>query len=252
MRILILSDLHNEFQLFAPVSTDADVVILAGDIGVKARSVEWAAKAFGSLPVVMVAGNHDLWGSSIPHGYEKMKAAARGTNVHFLQNEQVVIDGIRFLGCTLWTNYRLTGNQPLAMLDARLRMAKDFRKIRNQAYGRTSPAFMRDEHMKSIRFLGEHLNTPFSGKTVVVTHHAPSGAAITERFRNEGQSHLNAAYASNLEHMMGGEVVQLWVHGHTHDSLDVDIGGTRVVCNPRGYAPDHLNPSFNSGFLVNL
>jgi predicted MPP superfamily phosphohydrolase len=128
MKLLILSDLHNEFQPFQPVPTDADVVILAGDIDVKARSGQWAASTFGSLPVVMVAGNHDLWGSSIPRGYEKMKEAVRGSHVHFLQNDQVVIDGVRFLGCTLWTDYRLTGNQPLAMWDARQRMTRDFKK----------------------------------------------------------------------------------------------------------------------------
>jgi predicted phosphodiesterase len=82
MRLLILSDLHNEFEPFEPVHTDADVVILAGDIGTKARAAQWAASAFGSLPVVLVAGNHDLWGSSIPRGYVKMREAAQGTNVH--------------------------------------------------------------------------------------------------------------------------------------------------------------------------
>ena len=251
MKLLILSDLHNEFQPFEPVETDADVVVLAGDIGTKARAVQWASGAFGSLPVVMVAGNHDLWGSSIPRGYEKMREAARGTNVHFLQDETVVIEGVRFLGCTLWTDYRLTGNQPLAMWDARQRMTNDFRKIRNAAYGRSSPAYMRDQYAKSLQFLAEQLDAPFAGQTVVVTHHAPTGASIPKRFRAQTQSHLNAAYASNLEHMMG-EAVQLWVHGHTHDSVDVDIAGTRVACNPRGYAPDDLNPDFVPGLVVEV
>ena len=252
MKLLILSDLHNEFEPFVPVPTEADLVILAGDIGTKARAVQWAASAFGSLPVVMVAGNHDLWGSSIPRGYEKMKDAARGTRVHFLQNDQVVIDGVRFLGATLWTNYRLTANQPLAMWDARQRMVRDFKKVRNAQFGKTSPAFMLEQHFKSAQFLSEQMAMPFSGKTVVVTHHAPTGASIPERFRADSQSHLNAAYASNLEHMMGGDAVQLWVHGHTHDSLDMNIAGTRVICNPRGYAPDDLNPDFLPGFLVEV
>lgn len=251
MKLLILSDLHNEFEPFQPVSTDADAVILAGDIGIKARSVKWAANAFGSLPVVMVAGNHDLWGSSIPRGYEKMKESAFDTNVHFLQNEVAVIGGVRFLGCTLWTDYRLTGNQPLAMWDARQRMTGDYRKIRNATYGRSSPAYMRDQHYKSVQFLAEQLQKPFFGKTVVVTHHAPTGASIPTEFKGQVQSHLNAAYASNLEHLMG-DSVQLWVHGHTHDTVDLEIAGTRVVCNPRGYAPDDLTPGFKPGLLVEV
>lgn len=250
MKLLILSDLHNEFEPFEPVPTDADVVILAGDIGTKARSVMWAASAFGSLPVVMVAGNHDLWGSAIPRGYEKMKEAARGTNVHFLQNEEVVIDGVRFLGCTLWTDYKLTGNQSFAMSEANQCM-NDFRKIRNATYGRSSPTYMRDEHAKSVQFLAEQLAAPFVGKTVVVTHHAPTGASIPKQFRDQNQSLLSAAYASNLEYLMG-DAVQLWAHGHIHDSMDVDIGGTRVVCNPRGYAPNDLNRNFQPDLVVEI
>lgn len=250
MKLLILSDLHNEFEPFVPVSTEADVVILAGDIGTKARSVKWAASAFGSLPVVMVAGNHDLWGSAIPRGYEKMQEAARGTNVHFLQNEQVVIDGVRFLGCTLWTDYRLKGDQSQAMYEVGQTM-NDFWKIRGANYARLSPRHMLDEHLKSVRFLTQHLAQPFEGKTVVVTHHAPTAASLRERF--EGESvHIRAAYASNLEHLMGGDVVPLWVHGHTHNTVDVQISGTRVVCNPRGYAPDDLTLGFEPGFLVEI
>lgn len=114
MKLLILSDLHNEFQPFQPVPTDADVVILAGDIDVKARSGQWAASAFGSLPVVMVAWATTTSGARPFRVATKTKEAVRGSHVHFLQNDQVLIDGVR-LGCTLWTDYRLTGNQPLAM-----------------------------------------------------------------------------------------------------------------------------------------
>lgn len=250
MKLLILSDLHNEFEPFVPVPTNADVVILAGDIGTKARAVKWAASAFGSLPVVMVAGNHDLWGSAIPRGYEKMKEAALGTNVHFLQNEVAVIDGVRFLGCTLWTDYRIGGSQSEAMYDVRQSM-NDFKKIRNAKFGRSSPRYLFDEHVKSVRFLTEHLAQPFDGKTVVVTHHAPTAASLRERF--EGESvHIRAAYASNLEHLMGGDVVPLWVHGHTHNTVDVQISGTRVISNPRGYAPDDLTLGFKPGLLVEV
>ena len=84
---------------------------------------------------------------------------------------------------------------------------------------------MLDEYLKSVRFLTQQLAQPFEGKTVVVTHHAPTAASLRERF--EGESvHIRAAYASNLEHLMGGDVVPLWVHGHTHNTVDVQISGT--------------------------
>ena len=34
--------------------------------------------------------------------------------------------------------------------------------------------------------------------------------------------------------MLDGSRAQLWIHGHTHDSFDYVVNGTRVVCNPRG------------------
>jgi hypothetical protein len=65
----------------------------------------------------------------------------------------------------------------------------------------------------------------------VVTHHAPSRRSIVPRFVG---SWLNPCYASDAEHLLGRSA--LWIHGHMHDSFDYAVRGTRVVCNPRGYA----------------
>jgi hypothetical protein len=46
MKLQIYSDLHNEFARFDPAPTDADLVILAGDIDIKARGVKWANETF--------------------------------------------------------------------------------------------------------------------------------------------------------------------------------------------------------------
>jgi hypothetical protein len=73
---------------------------------------------------------------------------------------------------------------------------------------------------------------------VVITHHAPSRRSVHPRFAS---SLLNAAFVSDAERFLGGDRVQLWIHGHTHDSFDYVVDGTRVVCNPRGYAKDGVN-----------
>ena len=41
-------------------------------------------------------------------------------------------------------------------------------------------------------------------------------------------------------------------HGHTHHSFDYQIGEWRVVCNPHGYYPRHLNKDFNPREVVTV
>ena len=74
------------------------------------------------------------------------------------------------------------------------------------------------------------INETFQGKTVVVTHHCPSWNSVTPKYQS---NLLSACFASRLEDLLGKS--ELWIHGHTHESFDYDINGTRVVCNPRGY-----------------
>ena len=90
---------------------------------------------------------------------------------------------------------------------------------------------------------------PFRGRTVVVTHHAPSSRSVHPRYARD---QLTPAFASSLEMMMDGERAALWVHGHMHDSFDYEIYGTRVVCNPRGYAPNALNPEFRPDYAIEI
>ena len=49
-----------------------------------------------------------------------------------------------------------------------------------------------------------------------------------------------------------GIATWLWIHGHTHESFDYEIGKTRVICNPRGYAPIEINKEFKPDFNVEV
>lgn len=249
MKLHILSDLHLEFSNFSPPATDADVVILAGDIDLNTKGVKWAIETFKG-PVIFVPGNHEFYGGSLGRTLTKVSELAKDSNVHVLDRESIVIDGVRFIGTTLWTDFRLTGNQPLAQLDALKRMF-DYKMIRKSYIQKIKPDDILQQHAQARFYVEQKLEEYFSGKTVVVSHHAPSELSIHRRYRDR-TDHLNAAYASRLDHLMGGELVALWVHGHTHDSFDYDIYGTRVVCNPRGYVPDEPNQEFDPGLVVEI
>jgi Icc-related predicted phosphoesterase len=247
MRLHILSDLHIEFGDFEPPTTDADMVVLAGDIGVGVAGLRWAASRFADRPVIYVPGNHEFYHHDIAL-VDELRAVAP-SHVHVLDNDEVEINGVRFLGATLWTDFSLFGEaeQLFAMQHAQQCMT-DFAIIHKGAR-RFKPEDALKLHVKSHRWLAAKLAKPCDGRTVIVTHHAPSARSIHDRYSG---SLLSGAFASNLEKMMGADHVALWIHGHMHDSFDYIINGTRVICNPRGYTPDALNPDFKADFVVDI
>jgi predicted phosphodiesterase len=253
MKLNILSDLHLGFEAFERPVNDADVVVLAGDIARPRQAVSWASGF--DKPVLYVPGNHEFYGSSIDGTVAELERLCRGTNVHLLEDRAVVLGGVRFLGTTLWSDFRLfgTGERKSAAMAEAKRLLRDFSRI---ALSESSDAVFTPEDCAALcgrhaDWLESTLATPHDGPTVVITHHAPSPGSIHPRFAG---SLLNACFVSDFEHLLGEERSQLWIHGHTHDSFDYQVRRTRVVCNPRGYARSGVdeNPLFDPDFIVEV
>lgn len=239
MKLHIVSDLHLSVCAWEPPATDADAVILAGDVARPADAVAWARR-FGRT-VFYVAGNHEFYGGSIPGTIAALKALSAGSQVRVLDNEEARFRGVRFLGTTLWTDFRLfgTGDRGAAAIGEAQKLIRDFSRIRMADDGRLfTPADSQALFDAQARWLERKLAEPYAGPTVVITHHAPSPRSIHPRFAG---SLLNACFVSDAEKLLDGRRARLWIHGHTHDSFDYLVNGTRVVCNPRGYARDGVN-----------
>lgn len=242
MKIQLASDLHLEFlqQRFpnwhGVKSTDADVLILAGDIHTAASGI--ASFKDWPVPVVYVHGNHELYGEEYASGVNKLRQSASSGSVKYLDQDVFIHHGVRFLGTCLWTDYLLftEGQQSLCMHTARAAL-NDHRLIQtdNRPF---SPQDALACHQASIAWLEAQLSLPFDGKTVVVTHHAPHFKSVHPRFAND---FLTAAFASDLSALIERHQPELWCHGHMHDSSDYMLGNTRVLANPRGY-PVRSNP----------
>lgn len=259
-RIAVMSDLHREHYNGTPIPdrrSTADVVVLAGDIDSDHRGVVWARDAF-KQPVLYVAGNHEHYGQNLRAVLVRCREAAAGTNVHVLEND-VIIGGIRFVGCTLWTDFALWGEDKIERAQKYCaNFLTDFRVI---GYGRSDrwstkhkfkPGEMRSLHLASRAWLDAILAQPFDGKTVVVTHHLPSLKCVHPKYLKDEQGRLfSAAFASNLDGLIERHQPELWIHGHTHDNVDVTIGKTRIVANPVGY-PGSPNPNFSAAFEVTV
>jgi len=251
MKLHLLSDLHMEFSQFDPPATDAGVVVLAGDIYKGDKGVFWARQAFPDKEIIYVPGNHEFYGTRRTETLSLLRVAGQQTGVQILDEDEIVLDGVRFMGCTLWTDFLLFGEakKSTAMSDGQLCL-NDFRAIREDDFTVPfTPARSIELHEHSLAWLKAKLDEPFDGKTVVVTHHLPSRHSVVERFKN---SLLSACFASELDYLFGK--MDLWVHGHTHDNLDYTENGTRVICNPRGYVTMSgiENFDFDPGLVIEV
>ncbi|MDC6378867.1 metallophosphoesterase [Pseudomonas graminis] len=227
MKVLIYSDLHNEFNRFSPPPVDVDLVVLAGDIDLLARGVGWANETFKS-EVIYCGGNHEYYKGHIDRTFTKMKAAA-ASHVHVLENEVFIAGDVRFLVATAWTDFTSTGDV-VAASNVCARDMNDFRMIRaGSAYRRLRPADVIERNHATKAFFTQQLATPFSGKTIIVSHHCP----LREAASDEHEGHISAAYYNNWHALV--DQADVWIFGHTHKSIDTVFGNCRVISNPRGY-----------------
>lgn len=240
MRLHILSDPHINVSPLATPQTDADVVILAGDIARPQEAIAWATTF--AQPVIYVAGNHEFYGGSLNGTMRELKRLTENTSIQILDCDETEIGGVRFLGATLWSDFKLfgVGEQCEWAMAQALVFVRDFSRIDTDEVGGQpfSPTDAIDLFERHSAWLQAKLAEPFAGPTVVITHHAPSPKSLHPRFAT---APLSACFVSDLEYLMGKERVVLWVHGHTHDSFDYTVKGTRVLCNPRGYAREGKN-----------
>jgi len=240
MRIQVLSDLHLEHEPFAPPEVPADLAVLAGDIGNGSAGIEWARLAF-RCPVIYLAGNHEYYEGEFESVQEAMRAAASGSAVELLDCSAVVLDGVRFLGCTLWTDYSLAPeSERAAVVEESRKRNPDYQLIRfgARAFAPEDAIALCARHRA---WLAGQLAEPFPGKTVAITHFAPHPNSIAPAYANHP---ANPGFVLDLDALMGR--AELWIHGHTHSFFDYRVRGTRVVCNPRGY------PKEATGFRPDL
>ena len=254
MKLHILSDLHLGVQGMEHPQTDADIVVLAGDIARPAQAVAWA-QGFGK-PVLYVPGNHEFYGASHAQVLAELQRLSQGTRVRLLDNRSVTLAGVRFVGSTLWSDFRIFASEELRQqaMEQAQRFMYDFSRIRmgpepgDALFTPQDAAALYDANLLWLRAA---LAEPFDGPTVVITHHAPTLNSIHPRFAG---SPLNGIFVSDAQDLVAASGARLWIHGHTHDSFDYQVQGTRVLCNPRGYAKEGKveNALFDARLVVNV
>lgn len=253
MRVHVLSDLHLERGGDPPLVADADVVVLAGDIGRGVLGLQAAIGWWPGQPILYVPGNHEPYGHGLPSLTRELRtlAAAANGHAHVLERDEIMIGGVRFLGCTLWSDFDVAGahqrNRAMAICGD---LVNDYEHSVWTPEARTlRPDDTLRLHRTSRRWLEHRLDSRFHGPTVVVTHHAPlpPRESIADPLRRA----LAGASVSDLTDLMGSDRVAVWIHGHTHRRIDLAVHGTRVVSNPRGY-PHEPVEGFDPGLVLEI
>ena len=252
MKIGVQSDLYID-KLGAPPLpvTMPDVLVLAGNIGLGTRGIEWAARTY-DCPIVYVLGNYSYREHELENFDRELRATAWGSNLHLLQNETLFVRGVRFIGSTLWTDFALFGDSVTGMVRAS-EECPDYRHIYNAEGDPITPADTIALHRRAEDYLWKAATDPYDdGHTVIVTHHAPSLRSVPTGFRDD---RIAACFASRMDELVIQADAMLWIHGGVYGPVDYTLGNTRVVANPRAISVgDELRgvPNFDADYIVEL
>jgi predicted phosphohydrolase len=254
MKIQLKSDIPNNFSFHKTrelnpsdrfLHPEADVLVLAGDISTAETTYMteqlYVDSSSLSRPTILVPGNHEYEYGDIDTTMNDLKAKLRGTNVHILNRDYLVIDNVVFIGATLWT----------PLIDHREIALKDYMREFTLVKGMTTDRWA-NEYVKDLGFINFTLHNPLfkDMKKVVITHFLPSFQCVPERFIG---NEANCFFASDCEHLMTEDwAPTYWFHGHTHDSVRKKIGNTEIICNPYGYYPYAINPEYNPSLIVEI
>lgn len=258
MKIKLLSDLHLEGSSFdsQAIAFDAngnlvDVLILAGDISAEPEFIDRHVYNIPeTVQVIYVPGNHEyevkVYNDVIP----KLKEMFNFPNWHILNNETIQIGDYRFICSTLWSDLKIDGDSMFESNYEQAHLLLQKNKTRLRLPDGTLRLWDVDDMLKEFKnsydFLKSEIDKPFNGKTIVVTHFAPSINSSEKQYKNKG------FWVCDLEKLMTG--VEVWCHGHIHSSNDYVIGNTRVLSNPRGHSVTYdlsQNVSFDKNFIFN-
>lgn len=255
-----------EFDGFTPKKEwldEVDLVVQVGDLHHAPNNVK-ILKTWNA-PVLFVPGNHDFWNTDVrmisgaPYAWGngeasyfvkcdrtwgqaskemQSEAAMSDSAVCVLDNNTIILNGVRFIGSTLWY-------KALDLTGWEVALINDYRRIFNEDRQLITPAWVHERHEESVAYINSELNKPFDGKTVLLTHHPAWIAPGLD------DKQCPKAYGTDLESLWSGRV-DLMVHGHFHTPVDTVVNGTRIICNPRGYPSEDTRRTFKKNFIVEI
>jgi len=267
MKLQLLSDLHLESHpnFRAEPLPGADMLILAGDIGSYQQGSRLTDSDFGlgrfsprngwPVPVIYVPGNHEYDNVDFDETHQRLRALCDELDIIWLERETRVIEGIRFVGTTLWADFDALAEPADTLAEALKKRGKAMRAadfyLEKAATMRNGELFLatqlRDQALACQDWLKQALAEPFEGTTVAITHFAPSLESGDPRY---GLTPGTAGFCNALDELLPH--AKLWLHGHLHCPSDYVKNGCRVVANPLGYARNGEQEGYKPQLLIEV
>ncbi|MEO6973019.1 MAG: metallophosphoesterase [Rhodoferax sp.] len=269
MKIQLLSDLHLEVhpQFQPQPAPGADLLVLAGDIGSYQvgsllPDADFGLARFSPLPqfgawptpVLFIPGNHEYDTLDFATAHDRLRTTCERLGLLWLEREVITLDGVRFVGTTLWSDFDALGPQANATIGQQLKAREKAFRAANFYLSKTGTTYfgtpmlapaVREQSLICQDWLRNALTQPFDGKTVVVTHFAPSLQSADPRY---GLNPGTAGFCNALDELLAH--ADLWLHGHLHAPIDYTNAGCRVVANPLGYARKNEQVGFRAQWCV--
>lgn len=263
MQVQLYSDVHNEIlrsaryegsHPFKISNASSDLVVVAGDYDTGTYGVERLKQESIRLnkPILYALGNHEFYDNEYHSLKKELKSLCEGSNVYILDRNVYEFNSeVRFLGCTLWTNYVLEGFHSHDIRYYIERGLRDHQVIEIESQGKCNKFLTSDAltlHNTELNWLKKQLSKDYPGKTVVITHHAPHPVCQHPDFTvNE----ISAAFHSDLSAVIENNNIDVWMFGHTHANIDTVINGTRIISNQLGY-PEEGVPGFDYNLVIDI
>lgn len=267
MKLQLLSDLHIEVHpnLEIAPAPGADLLVLAGDIGSYQSGSRLLESDFGltrfsprhgwPVPVLYVPGNHEYDNADFDEIHTRLRETCDALDIGWLERETLVIDGIRFIGTTLWADFDALVEPTDSMAEAFKKRGKAMRAanfyLEKAATLRAGELFLaeplREHSLMCQAWLRDALAEDFDGITVAITHFAPTLASADPRY---GLSPGTAGFCNSLDELLPR--ADLWLHGHLHCQFDYVKDGCRVVANPLGYMAKGESENFRPDLLIEV
>jgi predicted phosphodiesterase len=256
--IRLISDIHLEFgkdwePIIPPMAEDSETILVAaGDIHTGTDACEFLQQASSRFAhVLYVLGNHEFYHNDLDTlaGYIS-EELGDFDNITLLDNESLVLGDVRFIGSTLWTDMNKRSPVYMGLIE---RAMQDYDHIKKGGQ-RIFATDTIDLHEEAVSFLEAALSQPHEGPTVVVTHHLPSFKSVHPCFHGVAAQTINGAFYSDLDEIMYDNDIAYWLHGHTHQTVEYELSGTKVRMNPLGYGSveDLENPRFDPNWRIEV
>ncbi len=252
MEFQITSDLHMECGRMDPfewlIKPAADILVIAGDLchikkfesGKLDRFIDYINNNWKK--VIWVPGNHDYCGMAYGDpDFEYMFHTIEGTNIEIAHNHTVVVDDVNFVCSTLWSYIPPQYEVVVKMYLNDFHEIGNFNPLHYNRLNAICQGYLRHQ-------IGELDRN--GAKIVVVTHHLPTWSVVSDHYRNDDCTYGFANTA--IDDLILDYDVSAWVHGHSHDAREDDLGGTLVVRNPVGYPRQRNNTSYSTTKVINV